>query len=298
VPITATSPGTRITGLLALLALLVAATFTTSAPAADASEPTAPFVGTVSEIVDTDAETGIPRRWMRQVGDPAPDGYSHGYQWGSPSIVTPPIDADTGPVTLTGTLDVADASIGDFGLIGLFDTATLAAGERGLNEGAYIYAFSRDADTLVLGLSDGRGDGGEYVQVFNTIDLTVTDRVFDVTFTVDPTADALDCATDPVDVATAEGCLTLEVDGLPTLTDSYGTITNEGANGGVEFGEGATAGWDGLASATAATGFDYDLTVSPVLVAEPQTQDDCKQGGWEAYGFANQGQCIKSVVAG
>ena len=261
-----------------------------SAAPSDAT-PTARFTGTVSEIVDPAADTGIPRRWLRHVGDPAPDGYSHGYQWGTPSITTP---ADGEVVTLAGTLDLVDAVKGDFGLVGLLDTATLAADERGLNEGSYVYVTMKDADTLVLGLSDGRGAGGEYVQTFHTIDLTGTDRVLGVTFTVDPGADPAGCASDLADVATAEGCLTLAVDDLPLLQDSYGTITNGGANGGEEFRDGATAGWDGLASAEDATGIDYDLTVSPVV--GPRTKADCKEGGWETYGFRNQGQCMKAVV--
>lgn len=280
--------------LMAMTLLLTTAVVT--APAADASDASADFVGTVSEIVDPAAETGIPRRWMRHVGDPAPSGYSHGYQWGAPSIVTP-----AGLVTLTGTLDFVDAVKGDFGLIGLFDTASLAAGERGHQEGSYIYVNLNSDDQLVLGLSDGReplAQGGEYVQVFHTIDLTDTDRVVDVTFTVDPDADPAFCADDANDVPTADGCLTLAIDDLPILTDSYGTITNDAKNGGVEFRDGGTAGWDGLASATAATGIDYDFTVSPVEVLEPQTKDDCKKGGWVQYGFRNQGQCIKSVVTG
>ncbi|MEX0869148.1 MAG: hypothetical protein WD011_05700, partial [Nitriliruptoraceae bacterium] len=100
------------------------------------------------------------------------------------------------------------------------------------------------------------------------------------------------------DVATADGCLSLAVDDLPLLNDSYGTITNVDANGGEEFRHGGTAGWDGLASAQDASGIDYDFTVSPVEVSVPQTKDDCKQGGWVQYGFGNQGQCIKSLVAG
>ena len=198
------------------------------------------------------------------------------------------------PVTFTGTLDLVDAVSGDFGLIGLLDTATLAADERGLNEGSYIYVYMKNATTAVIGLSDGRGAGGEYVQTFHTIDLTGTDRVFDVTFTIDPTADPADCATSTGDVSTAEGCLTLAVDDLSLLTDSYGTITNDDANGGEEFRDGGTAGWDGLASATTATGIDYDFSVTP---SAPQTKDDCKKGGWAGYGFSNQGQCIKSIVA-
>lgn len=32
--------------------------------------------------------------------------------------------------------------------------------------------------------------------------------------------------------------------------------------------------------------------------ASPATKDDCKNGGWAAYGFVNQGQCIKFVNTG
>lgn len=45
-------------------------------------------------------------------------------------------------------------------------------------------------------------------------------------------------------------------------------------------------------------GVGYDLTISPLLVNDPQTKADCKNGGWEQYGFANQGQCIKFVNTG
>ena len=30
----------------------------------------------------------------------------------------------------------------------------------------------------------------------------------------------------------------------------------------------------------------------------PMTKDQCKDGGWQQFGFANQGQCIRFVVAG
>ncbi len=32
--------------------------------------------------------------------------------------------------------------------------------------------------------------------------------------------------------------------------------------------------------------------------ADPQTVDDCKKGGWEQYGFRNQGQCVRFVQTG
>lgn len=265
-----------------------------AAPSAGGTDDSTQFTGTVSEIVDPAADTGIPRRWMRHVGDPAPSGYSHGYQWGAPSITTP---ADAGVVTFNGTLDLVDAAAGEFGLIGLFDTATLAADERGLNEGAYIYVSMSTSDRAVVGLSDGRAAGGEYVQTFHTIDLTDSDRILDVTFRIDPDADPATCAA-ATDVGTSEGCLTLQIDDLPLLIDSYGSITNVTANGGHEFIAGGTAGWDGLASATAATGIDYDLTVSPVVALAPQTKEDCKKGGWEAFGFPNQGRCVSSVATG
>ncbi|MFW7414787.1 hypothetical protein [Demequina sp. SO4-18] len=282
-------------GILASASILVGTTGSpvAAAPSAGGASDSSQFAGTVSDIVGPAPDTGIPRRWMRHVGDPAPSGYSQGYQWGSPSITTP---ADAGIVTFDGTLDLVDAGAGDFGLIGLFDTATLAAGERGLNEGAYIYVTMRAADQVRVGLSDGRDTGGEYVQTFHDIDLTGTDRALDVTFQIDPDADPATCATATADVATSEGCLTLQIDDLPLLTDSYGSITNDAVNGGHEFIDGGTVGWDGLASATEATGIDYDLTVSPVVVLEPQTKADCKKGGWEAFGFKNQGKCVSSVA--
>ncbi|GAB2756574.1 hypothetical protein GCM10027020_05890 [Nocardioides salsibiostraticola] len=36
------------------------------------------------------------------------------------------------------------------------------------------------------------------------------------------------------------------------------------------------------------------VTASP----SPATKDDCKKGGWESYGFSNQGQCIRFVNTG
>ena len=65
--------------------------------------------------------------------------------------------------------------------------------------------------------------------------------------------------------------------------------------------DGGTAGWDGLASATAATGLDYDFTISPTVVVLPESKDDCKDGGWQQYtnpSFRNQGQCIQFVNTG
>jgi len=41
-----------------------------------------------------------------------------------------------------------------------------------------------------------------------------------------------------------------------------------------------------------------DLPEAPVEPVDPVTKDDCKDGGWMAYGFRNQGQCIAFVETG
>lgn len=41
----------------------------------------------------------------------------------------------------------------------------------------------------------------------------------------------------------------------------------------------------------------FDWTRFDVL-PDAQSKDDCKKGGWEAYGFKNQGQCVRYVNTG
>jgi hypothetical protein len=43
--------------------------------------------------------------------------------------------------------------------------------------------------------------------------------------------------------------------------------------------------------------WDFDWTTFEVE-CNPETKADCKNGGWEAYGFRNQGQCIRYVNTG
>jgi hypothetical protein len=44
--------------------------------------------------------------------------------------------------------------------------------------------------------------------------------------------------------------------------------------------------------------WDFDWTPFTVPSCDPETKNDCKDGGWEAYGFRNQGQCIRYVNTG
>lgn len=46
---------------------------------------------------------------------------------------------------------------------------------------------------------------------------------------------------------------------------------------------------------TGASGFQAELTK---VYTGPQTKDDCKKGGWEQYGFKNQGQCVRYIETG
>lgn len=43
--------------------------------------------------------------------------------------------------------------------------------------------------------------------------------------------------------------------------------------------------------------WDFDWVTFEVL-PDAQTKDDCKKGGWEEFGFRNQGQCIRFVNTG
>ena len=33
-------------------------------------------------------------------------------------------------------------------------------------------------------------------------------------------------------------------------------------------------------------------------ILDPETKDECKKGGWEAFGFRNQGQCVRFIETG
>lgn len=45
-------------------------------------------------------------------------------------------------------------------------------------------------------------------------------------------------------------------------------------------------------------GYNYLDNLRITYVRDPQTKDDCKDGGWVKYGFKNQGQCVRFVETG
>ncbi|MEX1207101.1 MAG: calcium-binding protein [Acidimicrobiia bacterium] len=246
-------------------------------PAATAALGSAQITGTVGEIVDLDpaAGPGFPGQegyFLRYVGVPAPSGYSHDYQWADPYIET--VSPEDAPVIFQGTLDLGTRVAGQTSFIGLTDKASHAAGFGGggdaastWTDGASIYVSNHATDGSVkIGVSDGNAGGGEYVQVFHTLNLAYINAaggVIDVTFVIDGTVDPTSCG----GLVTDAGCLTLIIDDLAPLTDSYGAKLAPGS-AVPEFSEGGHPGWD--ASHSGGGGIGYDLNVSPILTADPE----------------------------
>ena len=250
----------RIALMMGVLVGPVLASGVASAAPGESGAKSFRFQGTVGQQVDAQTAPGG-QVLLRHVGNPAPAGYSHDYQWATPAVDTRP---ELGPVTFTGTLDLRTAKANDFALIGLVDKAQLAAGQPGEQDGAYIYVYvTPDGQTVVLGLSDGNAGGGELVQTFNRIPLALFGKK-GLTFTVDGTRTGASCGAATTELSTADGCLTLAVDGLPTLVDSYGTITTGNADPGTEFGSDGVPGYDGFG--VVPTGIVYNLAVSPARV--------------------------------
>ncbi|MGM0578062.1 MAG: hypothetical protein ACQEXJ_20225 [Myxococcota bacterium] len=236
-------------------------------------------------------------RHLRFVGEPAPTGFSPWYQWGSPHVLT--ASPEDGPVTMAGMLDVSGMTAnGQTVVIGLHDADSLRAGDRGEKAEVGIYVTYRDG-SFVVGVTDGDAGGGEFIQAATTFaGSEVPDGVLDVTFVVDGRADPATCASDAADIPSADGCMTLTVNGR-TLADSYGTIVPTDIVVETELGGGAYPGWYSAYAAGDGpeVGVFFDLTVSPVVLDAPQTAADCRDGGFDAFGFENQGRCIASVRA-
>lgn len=44
--------------------------------------------------------------------------------------------------------------------------------------------------------------------------------------------------------------------------------------------------------------WDFDWTTFDVGANDPTSKEDCKRGGWQQFGFRNQGQCVRFVNTG
>lgn len=274
---------------IAPLAVLAAAPSAAAAGEA-AADGTADVTGTIGVRVD-DHGSYIA---MRYVGEPAPAGYDDSYQHGEPYIIT--ASPEDGPVTITGTLDLTDLEKGEHAAFGLYDADALRAGDSAhRSDNAFFVA--RIGDEYRIGVTDGNAGGGEVVQRFTDFAVDDLQQPIAVEFVVDGTADPATCASHAADIATADGCLTLKVNGELVAEDSYGTLSPDGASD-VELANGAHPGWwaGGFPESEddTGTGVDYQLDITPTVLAGPEA---CKDGAYAHFGFRNQGQCVASLRA-
>ncbi|MEX1077811.1 MAG: hypothetical protein WED09_01715 [Homoserinimonas sp.] len=230
---------------------------------------------------------------LRYVGNPPPAGYDGNYQHGK-SVTTP--SPEDGPVTMSGTLDISGMTAsGDAAIIGLYDLGALADGATAHKKDAGIWVSysSRSGGYYDIGVTDGDAGGGEWVQRFTRIAVAdIGDGVLNVNFVVDGTADPTHCVSTPADLATADGCMTLTVNGT-TVTDSYGSVSPDGVD--VELANGGHPGWwVGYGSAGPVVGVLYNLDISPATPGL-ESKGQCKGGGFAAFGYTNQGQCVASL---
>lgn len=234
--------------------------------------------GTVGVVIDASATTGptgyAPGRVLRFVGDPAPAGFAHIYQWANPAAVAYP---ETAPVVIRGVLDVSTMPSGSVALIGLLDRDHLV-NNAGYQSGAYAYVYKIGSTSYAIGPSDGNYKA-EVVQDFYTIpqaDVVAAGNKIGLTLTIDGTvADPSTCASSTYggipDGAVPAGCIyvdaTVGATSYSGESDTYGEITVRYNNVGgtatpietpytdhVEFGNGAVLGWD-LTPAGANLGF-------------------------------------------
>ena len=103
---------------------------------------------------DTDA--------LRYIGNPAPTGYSHDYQWGTPQVTTPALEPNSGTVILRGNIRLKNRKAGSTAMIGLFDRQHVMTGGSERQQGATIYVHTFASGTVRIGVSDGNV-GGEVV---------------------------------------------------------------------------------------------------------------------------------------
>jgi hypothetical protein len=199
-----------------------------------ASVSTINFEGSLGVITDSDASSGL--WYLRQVGNPAPIGYSHAYQWDAPAVIC---DPNNNPVVFTGTIDVGTMVVGDVSLIGLIDKGLLEAGKTGYQSGAYVYIYKNGATTIRIGPSDGNL-GGEIVSKFK--DYTIPeDGIVEIELTI------------------SEGQIIVSVNGDTSIEDVYGVKKGTFEYAWDEFEFEAVPGWDNYPT-TNTMPFDFEVS--------------------------------------
>lgn len=105
---------------------------------------------------------------------------------------------------------------GQFAVIGLHDADALRAGDRGEKAEVGVFVAYRDGE-YTIGVTDGDAGGGEFVQRFTTFSASGTATgAWRASSSSTAVLTQRDCASDPADVSTADGCMTLTVNGRTT----------------------------------------------------------------------------------
>lgn len=189
--------------------------------------PSLPISGIVGSTT-ADPSATFASSYLRYVGNPAPSGFSHAYQWEDPYYVC---DPNSNPVVFNGTINTLSMIQGGVAFVGLIDKGLLESDKTGYQSGAYAYIYKNSPSTLRIGPTDGNL-GGEIVQIFKDYPIPA-DGIINLQITI------------------YNGKVALQVNGDTVLSDDYGIVktrNNDGAYSWNEFEFGAVPGWDNTAS--------------------------------------------------
>lgn len=200
--------------------------------------PSLPISGIVGSTT-ADPSATFASSYLRYVGNPAPSGFSHAYQWEDPYYVC---DPNSNPVVFNGTINTLSMIQGGVAFVGLIDKGLLESDKTGYQSGAYAYIYKNSPSTLIIGPTDGNIGDGEIVQVFKSYPIPV-DGIINLQITI------------------YNGRVALQVNGDTVLSDDYGfvkTLNNSNVYSWNEFEFKAVPGWDNYE--TGSVPYNFSLT--------------------------------------
>jgi PKD repeat protein len=246
--------------------------------------------------------------WWGQAAGPsttAPNRVSSGVTY-TPWLVAPAPGGDCTGGMLAPTADVIAApTSGDAPLPVDFDASD-----------------SSDVDGTITNYAWDFGDGNTGTGVTTSHTYT-TPGTYTATVTVTDNSGLTGTDSEIITVTPPNAAPTADVQAAPTsgtvpLVVSFDGSASSDSDGSVvsyawDFGDGNTGTGPttshtyttpGTFTATLTVTDDEGLTntdevvITVNVVPQPQTDNDCKKGGWESYHFRNQGQCVRYVSTG
>jgi hypothetical protein len=89
---------------------------------------------------------------------------------------------------------------------------------------------------------------------------------------------------------------TWDLDGTVVGNNIDFSITYTGLSSGSVYNLSGVIAQDGSVTGTVDSNCQtFTMPAGSLVVANPETSLECKKGGWENYGFKNQGQCVRYV---